>query len=590
MTQSLLLFSWALGKTLPVFLWKGLCIHLVVAALCLPMRPRAIRPRYTVLCLGLLACGLVFAVDVAGAWRDELASYALGQGLGWTAGTAAAGLPPVPVGAFWPMWLALGWLAGAALVALRVGLGVAWLRRLLRASKPWTDAAWQSRVAAMASGLRLPRAVGLRIVHGLSTPVTAGWLKPVILVPAHIVTGMPADLLEALLAHELAHVRRLDFLVNLLQHLAEALLFFHPSVWLMSRGIRIERERIADALAADMIGDPRRLACALDTLSRHGGLDDRNADQNTRARLAQGARDGLLLDRIRSLLRPHVAIAPRRAMAMPMLAATLAVASVSMWSAADRGAVQAAAAREGEGVVLADFPAIQALIQASGAAHVLVVDNRSGDRLAARAENDVVPIASLTKLMTAMVVMDASIDMTQRVRIAQEDAAATREGMSRLPVGTVATRDTLLKLSLMASDNRAAYALARSYPGGLPAFELAVQRKMAALGLTHTTLREPTGVSSANRSTAADIERIVRAAADYPAIVRDTVELSEDVDVQGEVLRYRNTNALVGRQGWDIHLSKTATSEQAGRCLVMRVQAQGHDLTLVLLKALRQPA
>jgi len=586
--QSLLLLAWALGKTLPVFLWKGLCIHAVVVALRLPMPSNATRPRYAVLCAGLLACGLVFAWDVAGAYRDQLASAALGQ-LSATADAAAALLP---ARAFWPMWLASGWLAGAMLVALRVGLGVAWLRRLLQASEPWTDAAWQARVAAMASGLRLPRAVGLRVVKGLSTPVTAGWLKPVILVPAHIVTGMPADLLEALLAHELAHVRRLDFLVNLLQHLAEAMLFFHPSVWWLSRHIRMERERIADAMAADLIGDPLCVARALQALSRHGTLagDDpgNDADGQAAARLVQGARDGRLLDRIRLLLRPDVT--PRRALAMPVLAATLAVAGVSMWSAADRGPAQAAVVQDANGVGLADFPAVQALIQGSGAAHVLVVDNQSGNRLAAQAESDVVPIASLTKLMTAMVVLDASMDMTQRVRIEQEDATATQEGMSRLPVGAVATRATLLKLSLMASDNRAAYALARSYPGGLPAFELAVQRKMAALGLARTTLQEPTGISAANQSTATDIERIVRAAASYPIIVHDTVEPGEDVDVQGTVLRYGNTNALVGRQGWDIRLSKTASSERAGRCLVMRIHSQGHDLTLVLLNARRQPA
>ncbi|OZI37500.1 hypothetical protein CAL29_03585 [Bordetella genomosp. 10] len=581
MSQSLLVLAWALGKTLPVFLWKGLCIHAVAAGLLLPMRPGDTRPRHAVLCLALLACGVVFAVDVAGAYRAELASLASGR-ISYVGGGQAA-----PAGAFWPLWLAAGWFAGAALVGARIGVGLAWLRRALDASAPWTDAAWRTRVDAMARALRLPRAVGLRIAHGLSSPVTAGWLKPVILVPAHIVTGMPADLLEALLAHELAHVRRLDFLVNLLQHGAEVLLFFHPSVWWLSRRIRVERERIADEVAAGLIGDPRRLARALDALSR--AADPGAGD--ARVRIAQGAKDGPLVDRIRRLAHPRPA--PRRGLALPLLAAMLALAGATLWSAADLGPARAARAlaeNGGHGGVLADYPAIQALIEASGAAHVLVVDSRSGDRLAARAENDVVPIASLTKLMTAMVVMDASLDMTQPVRVAEEDAAATKDGMSRLPVGTVATRDTLLKLTLMASDNRAAYALARSYPGGLPAFELATQRKMAALGLAHTTLREPAGVSSANQSTATDIERIVRAAANYPAIVRDTVALGEDVRGEDGVIRYRNTNVLVGRPDWDIRLSKTATSERAGRCLAMRVQVHGHDLTLVLLNARRQPA
>ncbi|MFC4273923.1 M56 family metallopeptidase [Achromobacter aloeverae] len=578
MSPSLVVFAWALGKTLPVFLWKGLCIHAVAMGLLLSLRAGAPRPRYVVSCLALLACGVVFAVDVAQGYRIELASLAQGGMARADGGQAAA------VQAYWPVWLAAGWLAGAVLVALRTGLGIAWLRRVVSASTPWTDAAWRTRMAAMAQALRLPRTVGLRIARGLSTPITAGWLNPVILVPAHLVTGMPADLLEALLAHELAHVRRLDFLVNLLQHGIEALLFFHPSIWWLSRRIRVERERIADEIAAGLVGDPRRLARALDALSRSAD----HGDDDARVGLAQGAKHGPLVDRIRRLVHPRVAA--RRSMAASLLAAVLAMAGASLWSAADPGRAQAAPGADDSRGVLADYPAIQSLVETSGAAHVLVVDTRSGGRLAARAENEVVPIASLTKLMTAMVVMDANLDMTQAVRIEEADAVATREGMSRLPVGTVATRDTLLKLTLMASDNRAAYALARSYPGGLPAFEQALERKRLALGLAHTTLREPTGVSSANRSTASDIARIVGAAATYPAIVRDTVALDEDVNAAGGVIRYRNTNALVGREGWDIRLSKTAASERAGRCLVMRVQVRDRDLTLVLLNARRQPA
>ena len=124
-------------------------------------------------------------------------------------------------------------------------------------------------------------------------------------------------------------------------------------------------------------------------------------------------------------------------------------------------------------------------------------------------------------------------DLARPVRIEREDAEATRNSVSQLPVGASATLGTLLKLALMSSDNRAAHALARSYPGGTPAFERSLRDKMAQLGLMHTTLREPTGLSPANRSTAADIERIVNAAAAYPEIARDSTRPAETVNIEG---------------------------------------------------------
>ena len=246
--------------------------------------------------------------------------------------------------------------------------------------------------------------------------MTAGWFKPVLLVPANLVTGMPPDLLEALLAHELAHVRRHDYLVNLLQFAAEILLFFHPTVWWLSRRIRIERERIADDMAAALIGQPRRLALALNALSQ-------DADAAP-APVAPAARDGDLLDRIRRLTRPD-SLPARRAVAMPALAAMLAVAIAG-------AGVQAGPADDGRADAarraLAQLPGIDALIQSSGASHVLVLDARSGDTLVGVAENEAVPIASLTKLMTAMVLLDAAPDLSQPVRIDERDAEAARGG------------------------------------------------------------------------------------------------------------------------------------------------------------------
>ncbi|WMD20211.1 M56 family metallopeptidase [Achromobacter seleniivolatilans] len=559
MTDFLLSTAWTLGGSLPVVAWKILCLHAATLAVLSLTRPDDARLRYTLLGAALFAGVAIAVTDVALAWR----------GL-----PAAAASPPGTSATAWPLWLALAWLAGSAIAALRVLLGLGWLRGVLRASQPWNDPAWQARVADMARRLRLSRTVGLRVVRNLSSPVTAGWLKPVILVPASLVTGMPADLLAALLAHELAHVRRHDYLVNLLQHAAEVLLFFHPSIWWLSRHLRIERERIADQMAAALIGSPMPLARALHSLER--------AAADAPASVAPAARDGDLLDRIRRLVRPDTLDA-RRVVALPVLAMSCALAGFGAWTTLMAGPAQPLSVQEAQRL-MARLPGVKAMIEASGASHVLVLDTRSGATLLGRAENDAVPIASLTKLMTAMVVLDAAPDLSRPVRIDERDARATASGAaSQLPVGASVTLDTLLKLALMASDNRAAHALARTYPGGEPAFVQAVQRKTAALHLKHTTLEEPTGLSTANRASAADIGRIVSAAAAYPQIARDTTALVETVDTAGNRLRYHNTNPLVGAQGWDIRLSKTGTSTEAGRCLAMRIHIDDRDLTLVLL-------
>ncbi|WP_116519719.1 M56 family metallopeptidase [Achromobacter insuavis] len=566
MTDFLLATAWTLGGSLPAVAWKILCLHATTLTLLALTRPGDARLRYALLAAALFAGVGIGVTDVALAWRGLSAPLPASAAAAASAADAAA--------TAWPLWLALAWLAGSALAALRVLLGLGWLRGVLRASEPWRDPAWQARVADMARRLRLSRTVGLRVVRNLSTPVTAGWLKPVILVPASLVTGMPADLLAALLAHELAHVRRHDYLVNLLQHAAEVLLFFHPSVWWLSRRLRVERERIADQMAATLIGGPMPLARALHALE--------NASAGAPVPVAPGARDGELLDRIRRLVRPDT-LRARRAVALPVLALSCALAGFGAWSALTAGPPQPLSTQETQRL-LARLPGVQALIEASGAAHVLLLDSRSGATLLGRAEHDAVPIASLTKLMTAMVVLDAAPDLSRPIRIDERDARATAAGAaSPLPVGASVTLDTLLKLALMASDNRAAHALARTYPGGEAAFAQALQRKTVALHLEHTSLEEPTGLSNANRASAADIGRIVGAAAAYPQIARDSTLPAETIDTAGNRLRYHNTNPLVGAQGWDIRLSKTGTSTDAGRCLAMRIHIDDRDLTLVLL-------
>ena len=217
--------------------------------------------------------------------------------------------------------------------------------------------------------------------------------------------------------------------------------------------------------------------------------------------------------------------------------------------------------------------------------HALVMDEATGAVLLEKGVDDAVPIASLTKLMTAMVVLDASLDGTEEIRIDDDDVDGLKHTHSRLPVGSVLTRSTLLELALMASDNRAAAALARTYPGGSDAFGAAVRRKIDELGLQRTTLVEPTGLSAQNRSSAQDLGIVVRAAGQYPEIARITSQPAQTFTVREREVRFRNTNALVGRPGWNILLSKTGFTNEAGRCLTMRIETAGRTLLVVLLGA-----
>jgi D-alanyl-D-alanine carboxypeptidase/D-alanyl-D-alanine endopeptidase (penicillin-binding protein 7) len=217
--------------------------------------------------------------------------------------------------------------------------------------------------------------------------------------------------------------------------------------------------------------------------------------------------------------------------------------------------------------------------------HALVMDETTGAVLLEKGVEDAVPIASLTKLMTAMVVLDAGQDGAEEIRIDDADVDELKHTRSRLPVGSVITRDSLLELALIASDNRAAAALARTYPGGPDAFAAAVRRKIEALGLQRTTLVEPTGLSAQNRSSAHDLGIVVRAAGQYPEIARITSQPAQTVTVRAREVRFRNTNALVGRPGWNILLSKTGFTNEAGRCLTMRIETAGRTLLVVLLGA-----
>jgi len=220
-----------------------------------------------------------------------------------------------------------------------------------------------------------------------------------------------------------------------------------------------------------------------------------------------------------------------------------------------------------------------------GSQSVLVVEDDTGKILLEKNADRVVPIASLTKLMTAMVVLDARQDMDELIEIDRSDVDTVKHSSSRVPVGALISRRDVLQLALMSSDNRAAAALARTYPGGKEGFKAAVRRKIAVLGMSQTVIEEPTGLNPHNRSTAGDLVKMAAASSKYPEITAMTTESKDLININGREVEYRNTNRLVGAKGWDIGLSKTGYIQEAGRCLIMNIKAGGKNATMVLLNA-----
>jgi D-alanyl-D-alanine endopeptidase (penicillin-binding protein 7) len=215
----------------------------------------------------------------------------------------------------------------------------------------------------------------------------------------------------------------------------------------------------------------------------------------------------------------------------------------------------------------------------------LVQDAASGETLYEKNSETILPIASITKLMTAIVVLERGLDLEERVAVSAEDLKATRRSRvrGRLRPGSVLTRDELLLLTLMASDNRAAAALARTYPGGTEAFVAAMNAEAGRLELFDTRFADPTGLSPDNVSSAQDLARLVRAAHGY-ALIRDySTRPSAQVRARGGTVAFRNTNSLVRSDAWDIELSKTGYISQAGRCLVMHMRIASRDLVVILL-------
>ncbi|ABO55214.1 D-alanyl-D-alanine endopeptidase [Burkholderia vietnamiensis] len=213
-----------------------------------------------------------------------------------------------------------------------------------------------------------------------------------------------------------------------------------------------------------------------------------------------------------------------------------------------------------------------------------VVDQNTGEPLFDKNSHAVVPIASISKLMTAMVVLDSKAPMTDQIEVTDEDRDYEKGTGSRLSVGSVLSREDMLHIALMASENRAAAALSRYYPGGRPAFIAAMNAKAKSLGMNDTHFENSTGLSSSNVSSARDLVKMVNAAYQYPLIRQFSTDRTYDVNTGKRTLVYNSTNALIrGNGSWDIGLQKTGFINEAGECLVMQATIHGRPMVMVLL-------
>jgi D-alanyl-D-alanine endopeptidase (penicillin-binding protein 7) len=213
----------------------------------------------------------------------------------------------------------------------------------------------------------------------------------------------------------------------------------------------------------------------------------------------------------------------------------------------------------------------------------LVIDQDTREVLFRKNESAVLPIASLTKLMTGVIISGANLPMDEMVTITQDDVDTEKGSSSRLKVGTTLSRGDMLHLALMSSENRAAHALGRTYPGGLAVFVSLMNAKAKLLGMTDTSYVEPTGLSSRNQSSAQDLATLVNAAHADPMLRELTTSTGYQVAVGNRMLQYNNTNRLTKNPEWDIGLQKTGYITEAGQCLVMQTKIAGRKLIMVFL-------
>lgn len=215
----------------------------------------------------------------------------------------------------------------------------------------------------------------------------------------------------------------------------------------------------------------------------------------------------------------------------------------------------------------------------------LVIDQQTNEVLFSKNDSAVLPIASLTKLMTGLVVTDANLPLDETVTITSDDVDTVKGSRSRLAVGTTLTRLELMHLALMSSENRAAHALGRTFPGGLDQFVRLMNAKARELGMHDTRYVEPTGLSSLNQSSARDLATLVSVAYQRPLLRSLSTSPSHQLELGHRTLEYRNSNRLIRDPDWDIGLQKTGYISEAGRCLVMQARVAGRQLIMVFLDA-----
>jgi D-alanyl-D-alanine endopeptidase (penicillin-binding protein 7) len=214
---------------------------------------------------------------------------------------------------------------------------------------------------------------------------------------------------------------------------------------------------------------------------------------------------------------------------------------------------------------------------------VLITDQSDSSVLYSRHSDVAMPIASITKLMTALVVLDAQQPLDEPIKITDADRDLSKGGFSRLTVGTTLTRGDLMHLALMSSENRAAHALGNNYPGGMPAIVAAMNAKAAVLGMTSAHFVDPTGLSRQNVASPEDLTKLVIAASHNPAIRDYSTDRRYAVKVSRHMVEFRNTDNLVANPTWNIVVQKTGYIAEAGKCLVMEAVIEGRSIVIVLL-------
>jgi serine-type D-Ala-D-Ala endopeptidase (penicillin-binding protein 7) len=281
------------------------------------------------------------------------------------------------------------------------------------------------------------------------------------------------------------------------------------------------------------------------------------------------------------LIEPAMAAEPAPVAKKNQRAAKPARATRLSAKSTTRKAVEVAAARPSLGQIQGLHQTEDPLELKSSVA--LVIDQETNQVLFSKNSQAVLPIASITKLMTALVVTEANLPADEVLTITQDDVDTEKHSGSRLAVGTQLTRGDMLHLALMSSENRAANALGRHYPGGLPAFVEAMNRKAAELKMLDTRYVEPTGLSSRNQSSAHDLTLLVKEAYQHPLIRELSTSRETQVAIGKRQLQFRNTNGLIRNPTWEIGLQKTGYISEAGRCVVMQAQLAGRKLIMVLL-------